>query len=167
MPSIEIIATVALVIMVTLILYSQIRNYSKLGKQLVAARRGMANVSPTTAVFFILSLSFFFSNIIVSGWKSLLSSSMLLLTVAVTLLSAMFAVQLLTKKGLFENGIQTSTMALSYSQIARYYVTEKNGAVRVTFNSNSRFFTGPFVIIDASQLKQLKAILKKNCNFKS
>ncbi|MCL1802795.1 MAG: hypothetical protein FWG30_04025 [Eubacteriaceae bacterium] len=162
----DLIIAFALLAVSSLVVASLLRNYRRLGKQVIVAKTGFRNVNIASMVFFGISMIFFAYNAI-SRPQDFATPSMLLLGISIIMLFSTFLLQIFLKKGFFENGIQTNAASLRYSQVSAYYIDERSGSARITFNSNSGLFTGPYVDIEPSQLKQVKALLKKNCSFRN
>lgn len=90
-----------------------------------------------------------------------------LIAMAILLLSNI--IQLTIKPGFYKKGIATGSATLLYNEVEAYEVIEdkKNPDILyVYFNGGAKLFSSVRVVINRSELLEVKKMLKKECTFK-
>ena len=144
------------------------KNKRMLGEILIECKNGIQYVNN-----FSLILLMFMAGIIVMIVPTIdfrnLDSRNFLMLVAVLTFSVLVGIQILSKKGLYEHGVITSSAIILYKNVVFYDVSEKRKkrTIKVTFNGRSNsFFGGSYVEVDQHKMSEVKALLKKSCKFK-
>ncbi|MDR2520042.1 MAG: hypothetical protein LBC69_03155, partial [Eubacteriaceae bacterium] len=111
----ETVALILLVFLAGLYVYTQIRNFRRLGKRLIPAKGGLTNLN-VLSFFFLGVTGTYFVVAAFADSEMLQAQNTPLLFLSIALISVMLIAQISWKKGFYENGIQCNSLAMGYSQ---------------------------------------------------
>ena len=144
------------------------KNKRMLGELLIECKNGIQYVNRFSFILLIFMAAITVMIIPTLDLKNLDYRNFLMLCAVVTFI-VLIGIQVLSKKGLYEHGVITSSAIILYKNVVFYDVLEQRSkkTIKVTFNGRSNtFFGGSYVQLDSNKISEVKALLKKSCKFK-
>ncbi|MCL1914745.1 MAG: hypothetical protein FWG10_12930 [Eubacteriaceae bacterium] len=151
-------------IVVIAMFYAQYNARKKLGALILEAVSGSKSMNHVMSSCLIVGVGFFLYPLWSGAYNPFEELSAVVMMLAAAVMAVDIAVHAVIKKGCCENGVQSSSSALDYSQIYVYDTYDMgSGFAKVVFNGGKQM---SFIVVYNEDLPAIKALLKKKCKFK-